>query len=295
MTTINIYALWKNSAPHAERTFYQLDNLLSLSDFRFNLFFYTNDNSDNTVEILERWKLKHPDTLIEIKSEILNAPTFGSITASSRTAILAHFRNKVKRLGLNYPSKASLVIDTDISFSNADFLSLYNNLITLPDCVGVLASTIQENIADFVENISASAFYDIFPFRDKLGNPGCYFSRTPFYLEEDRQKFLSGEPVEISSGFGSLGIYDSYAYNQCEYSGSMGSEHQALSYQIRQFGKLYVDPKAVPSTVIDLSKINIEACRNIGAENYKRMQEVNRLHNWALAEKYEFEFRQKNA
>jgi hypothetical protein len=198
-------------------------------------------------------------------------------------------------MGLIYDSRASLIIDTDISFSNDDFLSLYKNLTSLPLCVGVVSSTIQSNIPDWVENIDPHSHYDAYPFRDKLGNPGCYFSRTPFYLEEDRQKFLAGEPVEIASGFGSMALYDSKAYNDCQYSGSFNSEHVALSYQIRQFGKLYVDPKAVPSTVIDLSKINVEACRNIGAENYKRMKEVNRLHKWALAEQYSFEFRSKSA
>jgi hypothetical protein len=198
-------------------------------------------------------------------------------------------------MGLNYDSRASLVIDTDIEWTSDDFLSLYNNLVILPLCVGVISSTIQSNIPDWTENIDPFSQYDLFPFRDKLGNPGCYFSRTPFYLEEDRQKFLAGEPVEIASGFGSMALYDSKTYNDCQYSGSFNSEHIALSYQIRQFGKLYVDPKAVPSTTIDLSSVNLDACRQIGADNFKRMKEVNRLHNWALAEKYEFEFRAKNA
>jgi hypothetical protein len=294
-TVINTYLLWKNSENHIQRTLYQLENLMKLEDFQFQFFMYGNDHADLTNEILEQWKASHPEVLIVNQYEELGAPSFGSVQSTIRTSLIAHYRNKCKRMGLNYDSRASLVIDTDIEWTSDDFLSLYNNLVILPLCVGVISSTIQSNIPDWTENIDPFSQYDLFPFRDKLGNPGCYFSRTPFYLEEDRQKFLAGEPVEIASGFGSMALYDSKTYNDCQYSGSFNSEHIALSYQIRQFGKLYVDPKAVPSTTIDLSSVNLDACRQIGADNFKRMKEVNRLHNWALAEKYEFEFRAKNA
>jgi hypothetical protein len=299
ITVINIYTLWKNSSKHIERTFYQLDNLFGLTPqgFQFNLFALTNDNSDRTEILLRNWMDKtqeeYPQSVFKLKAENYGAPTFGSVTSSCRTALLAFFRNQVKRMGLSHPSRASLVIDTDISFSNNDFLSLYNNLITLPDCAGVLSSTTQDNVADFVEGTAPYSQYDIFPFRDKLGNPGCYFSRTPFYLKEDREKFLAGCPVEVSSAFGSMGIYDSEAYNQCEYSGSFNSEHVALSYQIRQFGKLYVDPNSTPSTTIDLSTVNIETCKKIGGDNLKTMHIVNKLQEWSVGESYQFEFNQK--
>jgi hypothetical protein len=288
-TKINVLALWKNSENHIQRTLYQLDNLLTLPDFEFQFCFYSNDNRDKTHEILLEWKKTHLDSVIQIQYEELGAPSFGSVTSNIRTSLISYFRNKCKKMAANHPSRASLVVDTDISWTNDDFLSLYNNLISLPDCVGVTSSTIQSNVPDWTENTAPYSFYDLFPFRDKLGNPGCYFSRTPFFLEEDRQKFLAGEPVEIAGGFGSMALYDSKAYNECSYSGSFHSEHLPLSYQLRQFGRLYVDPKSVPSTTVDLTTISTEACQKIGAQNRQKMLEVNSLHNWALAGKYEFQ------
>lgn len=293
ITTINVFALFKNSEPHLARTLFQFDNLISLKDFKWNFFFYGNDHRDNTNELLNEWAKTHSGLTIINKYEVLNAPSFGSVTSNVRTSILAHFRNKCKSLSNGTYSNLSLVIDTDLEWKNSDFLSLYNTYKSLPDCVGVTGSTIQSNISDLTENIELSSFYDLFPFRDKDGNPGCYFSRTPFYLNEDRENFLAGLPVQISSGFGGMALYDSFAYESCWYSGEFGSEHQSFSYQMRNYGKLYVDPNCKPVTNIDLSTVSIEACRKIGAENLQRMKIVNKLHEWSMSMEYKFELSRK--
>jgi hypothetical protein len=294
-TKINLFALWKNSENHIQRTLYQLDNLLALPEFEFHMFFYSNDNRDRTHEILLDWKKTHPDSVIEIVYEVLNAPSFGSITSNLRTSLLGFFRNKCKSMGENYHSEFSLVIDTDLEWTNKDFLSLYNNFRRKsPPCVGITGSTIQ-NVPDFVENLEPTSFYDIFPFRDKDGNQGCYFSRTPFYLNEDREEFLAGCPVQISSGFGGMALYDSSAYESCWYSGEFGSEHQSFSYQLRNYGPLYVDPNCKPVTTIDLSLLSMDNCRKLGEQYAQKMREINKLREWSLNMQYKFEFIQKKS
>jgi glycosyltransferase involved in cell wall biosynthesis len=292
MTTINILALWKNSALHAERTFYQLDNLLKIEGFKFNLFFYTNDNRDNTVELLENWKAEHPNTLIKIKSEILGAPTFGSIASSYRTSLLAFFRNRCKSMASGVPSDLSLVLDTDLEFFNDDFLALYNHLTTTENAVAALGSSIQ-NVQDFTFGNTHTSAYDIFCLRDREGNPGIYFADSPFPIKSDNENFRNGLPVKVSSAFGGMGLYKSEAYNKCFYSGENSSEHVSLSFQIGRFGDLWVVPQCRPVASIDLSTLNLSACEQIGRDNLQKYLIGCKLRSWALAEKYEFEFIQK--
>lgn len=286
--TINLYALWRNSEGHILRTFRQLDDLLSL-DFKFNLFFYTNDNKDQTLRLLTDWA-KTKKQKIEIRHETLEAPSFGSVTSCVRMSLMAYYRNQCKRLGLKTISDFSLVMDTDLEFSKEDFLSLYKNLPL--NAAGITGSTMQ-NVPDFTENSSETSFYDIAPFRDSFGTPGCYFSATPFFLNADRQKFLSGDPVEIASGFGGMALYKSEFYDLCWYSGEANVEHVSLSYQLRKFGALYVDPNCQPFADINLDGLDMDYCRQVGRRNLETMRAINNLKECSLAESFEFEFSEK--
>jgi hypothetical protein len=291
-TKINVLALWKNSENHIQRTLYQLDNLLTLPDFEFQFFFYGNDHRDRTNTILEEWKTSHPELLIINQYEELGAPSFGSVTSNVRTAMLAHFRNKCKRLATGYDSIYSLVIDTDLEWDNDDFLALYYTHCDreIYPIVGALGSTVQ-NLEDYTFGNAAESVYDIFCMRDREGSACMYFADSPFPIKSDNDDFRNGKPVKVMAAFGGMGLYRSEIYNQCTYYGQAASEHVSLSYQMSKFGDLYVVPSCRPRTDIDLSKLNLPACENIGRENLKRFRIENKLREWSAADKYEFEFK----
>ena len=50
--TIAVYALWRDSQSHIQRTLNQFEDLESL-DFNFEYYFYENDSKDDTVLILK--------------------------------------------------------------------------------------------------------------------------------------------------------------------------------------------------------------------------------------------------
>lgn len=287
-TTINIYALWKNSEDHIAQTLFQFDNLLKLENFKFNLFFFTNDNKDNTVGILQEWKSNYPALTIEITNETLGAPSFGSVTSNIRTSLLAFFRNKCKKMGEGHPSDYSLVVDTDLQWQNGDFLALYDFINGNYACVGALGSTVQ-NIQDFVFNRSFATFYDIFPLRDKEGSSCMYFADSPFPIKSDNDDFREGKPVRVLAGFGGLGLYKSHEYNHCFYYGEVTSEHVSLSAQLNNFGNLYVIPSCRPITTIDLTTINLDACARIGKEAFQKFTIGNKLREWGGKDTYEFQ------
>ena len=126
MSTINTYALWRDSSEHIERTLAQLDSLISLQGFQFNFFFYENDSKDDTIAQLKSWKEKVAGrATVEILSEKLNAPRFGSVPSNVRTAMLSYYRNKNKGMGAKVNSDYSLVIDSDLAWTQQDFLELF--------------------------------------------------------------------------------------------------------------------------------------------------------------------------
>jgi len=92
--TIAVYALWRDSEPHIQRTLSQLEDLESL-DYNFEYYFYENDSKDDTVIILNKW-LKGRSG--KFSHETLSAKKFGSVADSDRMFLLSESRNKCKKL-----------------------------------------------------------------------------------------------------------------------------------------------------------------------------------------------------
>ena len=66
--TIAVYALWRDSEAHIERTLHQLEDLENLN-YNFEYYFYENDSKDNTVNILTKWLDKRSGKFLHEKKE----------------------------------------------------------------------------------------------------------------------------------------------------------------------------------------------------------------------------------
>ena len=102
---IAVYALWRDSEPHIQRSLSQLEDLESL-DYDFEYYFYENDSKDSTVPLLKRWLEKRTHQFLH---ENLNVKSFGSCKDKERMQMLCEFRNKCKNLLKN--SKIRLKTD----------------------------------------------------------------------------------------------------------------------------------------------------------------------------------------
>jgi len=290
--TINVCALFRNSQAHIHRTLEQLSNLTLIEGINWNFFFFENDSRDNTKEILSNWSALYGAKLI---SENYNAPSFGSIASSIRTSLLAFYRNKIKEEAAQVPSDYTLVIDSDLTWTNQDFEELYTNLIYRSDnTVAVLGSCVQTNIGDFTFGTEHPAYYDLFCFRDKFYGAGLYFSCSPFVDSRDTSIFMLGQPVEVKSGFGGMALYKSFAYNAegTHYEGQVQSEHISLCAGLSRFGQILAIPTCKPTTMIDLSTINIENCKLIGKQQLEQYHMTNQLRELSVADEYKFKFNQ---
>ena len=286
---ISVFALFRDSEKHIIRSLNQFAALETLPGFDFDFFFYSNDNKDNTSQILDNWCNVEGRGAIHL-TETLNAPKFGSVANNVRTAMLAYYRNKNKSMaespGVDIP-KYSLVVDSDLVWTKEDFLHLYNFLEQTPEAV-MCGSNSRQNIKDLTFGLSEDSCYDIYPLIDSWGNPGMYFTDSPFYDEQDHDNFQSGIPVQVNSGFGGLALIRGEAFRQVKWSADFTSEHVHFCNQLRRFGRIYIHPQSRPTTVIDLSTINIENCKKIAAQQFNNYRAAGQIKKMSLSSEFLF-------
>jgi hypothetical protein len=273
---ISVIGLFRNSAQHINNTLSSLDRLSELGIFDF--YFYENDSKDDTNHVLQCWL---EDKKGFLTSENIQAPQFGSVTNIERLVLLSYYRNKVKESIKNTTSDFSLLIDTDILFDNNHFLSLFEHLKNNEQTAMVVANTRQYQIEDLMYYETADSFYDVFAFRDIFNNNGLYFTDCPFVLNNDRHKWKDNQPIEIHSGFGGFALVrtDILKRSECLWSTCGHSEHVNFCSSVSKHGKIMMLPNCKPRTEIDLSSINIEACKNIAKKQINTVLDVNHIYD----------------
>ena len=288
---VNVYALWRDSSEHIQKTLGQLEALTKLDQFRFNFFFYENDSKDDTLERLQEWKrnIDNKAGYVGILSEKLGAPKFGSVPSNMRTAMLSYYRNKNKEMSHGGElSNYSLVLDTDLTWkAETDFLELFGAL-RFKESTEMVTSNCRQNVLDYVFNQSVDSYYDVYCLRDKWGNGGMYFANTPFYDEADNAKFLSGAPVEIKSGFGGLAMLKSKVFDKVKWSADLHSEHVNFCYDVGNYGKILAVPTSRPFAEIDLGKLNLDNCAEIAKNERQNYENGNQLRKASVHSKWCF-------
>lgn len=286
---INVYALFRDSEAHIHRTLEQIANLTSLPKLEFNFFFYENDSTDKTRQILQDWCSLYGGKLLY---EELGAPKFGSVESSERTALLSYYRNKNKAMGVATESNYSLVLDSDLVWGNSDFLALLDFMEENQNFV-MAASNCRQNIQDLVFGETSDSHYDIYAFRDKISLGGVYFADTPFYRKEDKEKFQKLLPVEVNSAFGGFSLFDSYAFDKTQWASYGESEHVALCGELRSWGRIAIIPTSKPVAEVDLTRLNMENCKKIGEQQREKWEYVNKVGVLSQSGEFLFKFKQR--
>jgi hypothetical protein len=279
---ISVIGLWRNSTKHIQRTLDSLDNLAKLGDFNF--YFYENDSIDNTGQILSDW-LKNRSG--ELLSENIQAPQFGSVPSIERLVLLSYYRNKAKTLIANSNSEYTLLIDTDILFSNINFQILYEFMQKIAGCAMVVSNTRQYQIDDLMNHETNDSFYDVFALRDYYNNNGLYFTDCPFVLNSDREAWKKNQAIQIKSGFSGFALIKTDILKQpdCFWSTCGHSEHVNFCNSVNRYGNIYMLPSCAPKTQIDLSSINLQACKDIAKNQINHIQQINQIYNLSISEK----------
>jgi hypothetical protein len=259
ISTISVFCIWRDAESYIERTLQQLEDLESLNNFSFSYFFYENDSKDRTPEILEKWIETRKGFVL---SEKLNAQKFGSTACNDRMKFLCECRNKSKLLAGKNESYYSLIFDSDIEFSKENFLMLINDIRTLPKAV-MVTPNVRQNITDLVFKTTTDSYYDVYPFRDRHGHEGIYFSDCPSFNRQDQFNWKIGKQISCSAAFGGFSLIKSFAFNEVSWTSDVKCDHVNLCYDLHQYGVIYCNPRNKVYTTVDLNKINLEACSEI--------------------------------
>jgi len=278
---ISVIGLWRNSSKHIQRTLDSLENLATLGNFDF--YFYENDSADDTSRVLSDWLKNKSGNLL---SENIGAPQFGSVPNIERLILLSYYRNKAKTLIHEAHSRYTLLIDTDIIFNNSHFLDLYDFMLQNPNCSMSVANTRQHQIADLMNEETDDSFYDVFAIRDQFNNNGLYFTDCPFLLDSDRNLWKQNLPICIQSGFGGFALIKTEILKKQEslWSTCGHSEHVNFCSSISKHGPILLVPSCKTKTDIDLSTINIEACRSIAKEQLNKIAQINYIYNLSTSQ-----------
>jgi len=242
---ISIFSLFRDSEPHLPRCLDQLDSLESNTNAEFSYFFYENDSSDNTVEILKKWIANKSGNFA---SEKLSKPKFGSTLDPERMILMSQVRNKMLSL-CDAKTDYSLVFDSDLIFEPTvinDFLK-FNNLdhIDYPN-YSMLTANVRQNVPCKMGSGKQDSYYDSSCLFD-INKVNCMtWSDNPFYENQDRMDFASNLPVHIYRGFGSMAFLKTEILKKVNWDSNGESEHWSFCDQLRNYGRIYLMPNVKP-------------------------------------------------
>lgn len=276
---ISVLGLFRDSEEFINQTLSSLDNLSKLGDFDF--YFYENDSIDNTKNILSNWFCSKKGKLI---NETLNTPKFGSVPDITRLVLLSHYRNKIKSFVKKSDSKYSLLIDTDVFFTEENFFSLYAFLEKNPYAVMAVSNTRQNQVPDLLYNKTSDSFHDAFTLRDEFNNSGLYFTDCPFVLEKHRDQWSNNTPIRIQSGFGGFSLVRTHLLKkeECYWSTCGNCEHVNFCYSISKFGSIYLLPYCKPITPIDPKIIDIKNWTKNSQQQVNYIKNINYIYQKSL-------------
>ena len=250
--TIAVYALWRDSQSHIQRTLNQFEDLESL-DFDFEYYFYENDSKDDTVLILKDWlkNRKH-----KFKHENIGAKKFGRVINKERMQFLCECRNKCKDLLKETTAKFTILVDSDTIFNKENLQKHLESIKTLPNCV-LSTPNIRQNIPDFMTEKTHDSYYDVYPFIDISLKTGLYFTDCPSRRYEDKLNWFVGKPIEVFSAFGGFALVKTEILKKVKWSTDGKCDHVNFCKEINKYGSIYLDPQNKVNVDIDLSQYDL--------------------------------------
>jgi hypothetical protein len=279
VTEINVCGIWRDSEAYIERTLACLEKLSNLENFKFNFYFYENDSSDNTQQILKKWLENKSGELIH---EDLGVPKLESLEPLHRFILSSYCRNKLNQLTMA-ETEYTLLLNTDVVFDHIDFIRLFEKAKTIPMAVMLVANTRDFQTKDLMEEVTEDSFYDILTFRDKYFHHGLPFTDCPFLLKEDREAWNKNSPISISAGHGGFSLIRTPVLKQCFWSTVGQPEYVNFCSEISKFGNIVMIPDCKPKAVLDLSNVSPETCNKIAKEQIEKMEQINQIFYTSLS------------
>lgn len=242
---ISVFSLFRDSEDYVYDCLKQWDMIEKNTNADFEYFFYENDSTDSTANILSHW-LKNKKG--QLKSEILNTKKFGSVINQERMILLSNARNKMIDLDQNKDSDYSIVFDSDVSFDDqiVNYFLKFKNLD-----FSMLTANTRQNVPCKMGSGSPDSYYDSSILFDMDGFNCMTWSDNPFYDKKDRINYENGDPIQVSRAFGSFSFLQTKYLKHCNWKSQGESEHWSWCDQLTGLSPIYVIPTIKPTVNID--------------------------------------------
>tara|TARA_R110000751_G_scaffold234606_1_gene336213 strand:- start:312 stop:1130 length:819 start_codon:yes stop_codon:yes gene_type:complete len=240
---LTVISLFRDSTSYIGPTLDRLDVLNT--KYECDFYLYENDSKDNTQELLSAWMVNKEGKL---KSETLNAPSFGHVAQKDRMERMAYYRNTALEMAKPLKSEYTLLLDSDVEF-DTNIISEY--LKHMKDDVVMTTPFIKQNIKCFMCKCGKRSYYDSYALRDSKNALCMTVNCNPFYELEDRTKWDDKKPVKVNSAFGGAALIKTEVLNKVKWSTNGGCEHWNFCKEVRKYGDIIVIPTIVTSTVVD--------------------------------------------
>jgi hypothetical protein len=182
----------------------------------------TNDNDDETVEVLEDFCREHPEATY--RSSTLGRPHVPGEFAGRRTAALAEYREACQQWVREHArsSRYTIVVDLDLwaGWPHQALLAGVAWLNATPDAIGMASVSLFHVDGRWLH-------YDAWALRG-VGQPGTLYDDYTRGEGQWKHHWLppvGSEPVAVASAFGGLAVYRTECYLAGEYDGATDCEH----------------------------------------------------------------------
>ena len=248
-SSVVFVGLARNCGPHLRNNLLRLEQLVE-SCGSWALHVESNDNTDDTVEVLETFCAAHRQA--SFRDRTLGREHYGAEFAGRRTIALAEYRTACQEWVRKHHANADFVVVVDWDawggWSHSGFLHGVGALADTPDAYGMASVSLIEYpmLAQGEDKkpttVRGWVHYDAWALR--LNSTFDDYTAGLGGWKHQWLPPVGSPPVPVVSAFGGMAIYDSFAFLRGHYDGETDCEHVAFHRSIaeRTGQKLYLDP-----------------------------------------------------
>lgn len=240
--------LARNCAPWLSQNLSRLEHLAGRCN-RWKLHIETNDNSDDTDQVLVDFCRKHQQATFV--SQRLGRKQYTSEFAGRRTEALAEYRAACQRWVRENAQPVDFVVVIDFDswggWSDAGFMHGVGSLTLSHDAYGMASVSLIEHPQVSIgedrkpKMTQGWVHYDAWALR--LNSPWDDYTAGMGAWKHSWLPAVGSPPIPVVSAFGGMAIYDAYAYLKGVYDGT-DCEHVGFHASVskRTGMKMYLDP-----------------------------------------------------
>ena len=258
INSISICGIFRNNEKYLKNYLIpKLDKIIKIYSYiKFYFYFYENDSTDNTKNILKKFCDIHDAVLF---SENINASTFKRNTSIGRINNICNCRNKLLNMR-PFNGDWTIIIDSDIYFPD----NLIDRFIAkkIPNDLVALTSNGKDHVKCKNHN-NCNHYYDTLSLIFSDNSSGfSHFLKTgskccPFKDQIDINKWTGYNLVKVNSSFGGLAIYKTSVLNNTIIKYTSEShintnhycEHIGFNKKLRNYGNIYIDPTIIVKNI----------------------------------------------